>query len=81
MTIGRDLMGALGLVIDFKNGRITWDGELVVRTTEHGPAAQDNAMMTLRSMKTTSYAPEMTAPRHQKICCRSTSKLLWSTVI
>ncbi|KAG6603064.1 Pol Polyprotein [Phytophthora cinnamomi] len=44
MTIGRDLMGALGLVIDFKNGRITWDGsELVVRTTEHGPAAQDNA--------------------------------------
>ncbi|KAE9198591.1 hypothetical protein PF004_g19500 [Phytophthora fragariae] len=44
MTIGRDLMSALGLVIDFKNGRITWDGsELVVRTTEHGPAAQDNA--------------------------------------
>ncbi|KAJ8522207.1 hypothetical protein ON010_g17725 [Phytophthora cinnamomi] len=34
MTIGRDLMTALGLVIDFKNRRVQWDGsELAVRTT------------------------------------------------
>ncbi|GMF59596.1 unnamed protein product [Phytophthora fragariaefolia] len=34
MTIGRDLMTPLGLVIDFKNGRVQWDGsELVLQTT------------------------------------------------
>ncbi|KAE9265706.1 hypothetical protein PR003_g32372, partial [Phytophthora rubi] len=44
MTIGRDLMSALGLAIDFKNGRVTWDGsELTVRTTESGSAAQETA--------------------------------------
>ncbi|KAG6580183.1 Pol Polyprotein [Phytophthora cinnamomi] len=44
MTIGRDLMSALGLAIDFKNGRVTWDGsELTVRTTESGSTAQERA--------------------------------------
>jgi hypothetical protein len=44
MTIGRDLMSALGLVIDFKHGRITWDGsELTVRTTDSSAAADERA--------------------------------------
>ncbi|KAI9991778.1 hypothetical protein PInf_017139 [Phytophthora infestans] len=43
MTIGRDLMTALGLGIDFKEGRVQWDSnESVVRTTS-SPLAERTA--------------------------------------
>lgn len=45
MTIGRDLMTALGLVIDFKHGLVRWDGsEMTVRTTRTGLVPREPEM-------------------------------------